>query len=146
MRLLLAVDDSPESEVAIRSLRDDLIPNNNEVLVLHAVENGKSAEDNNAPRLDSRAREAKQRDAVIKAAEFVRKTAARLASWGFRAESAVEEGDARMVILDRAKTWRPDLIVMGSHSRDSIERALMGSVSNSVMRDAECSLLIIKNL
>lgn len=47
-------------------------------------------------------------------------------------------------ILNMAKTKKPDLIVMGSHGRRGIERLLMGSVAESVLREADCPVLLIK--
>lgn len=38
-----------------------------------------------------------------------------------------------------------DLIVMGSHGRKGFGRLLMGSVSESVMREATCPVMIIKS-
>jgi nucleotide-binding universal stress UspA family protein len=36
------------------------------------------------------------------------------------------------------------LIVMGTHGRTGLERLLMGSVTEKVMRDARCSVLVVK--
>ena len=37
-----------------------------------------------------------------------------------------------------------DLIVMGTHGRTGLERLLMGSVAEKVMREARCSVLVVK--
>jgi nucleotide-binding universal stress UspA family protein len=37
-----------------------------------------------------------------------------------------------------------DLIVMGTHGRNSVTRHLMGSVAEQVMREAHCSTLVVK--
>ena len=37
-----------------------------------------------------------------------------------------------------------DLIVMGTHGRTGLERPLMGSVAEKVMREAPCSTLVVK--
>jgi len=36
-----------------------------------------------------------------------------------------------------------DLIVMGSHGRSALYRRIMGSVSEGVMREAKCPVLIM---
>lgn len=56
----------------------------------------------------------------------------------------VESGDPREVILDEAKRLSADLIVMGTHGRRGISRALIGSVAESVMRTAHCSVLVVR--
>ena len=37
-----------------------------------------------------------------------------------------------------------DLIVMGNRDRGRIRRALMGSVSDSVVRDAHCPVMVVR--
>jgi nucleotide-binding universal stress UspA family protein len=37
-----------------------------------------------------------------------------------------------------------DLIVMGTHGRTGVERLLLGSVAEKVLRDAPCSVLVVK--
>ncbi len=53
-------------------------------------------------------------------------------------------GDARILLLDLAKEWKADLIVLGSHGRRGMDRMLMGSVSESVAIHAHCSVDVIR--
>lgn len=53
-------------------------------------------------------------------------------------------GDPRAIVLDEAKTWGADLIVVGSHGRQGFERWLMGSVSEAVALHAYCSVEVIR--
>ncbi|MEL6552505.1 MAG: universal stress protein [Cyanobacteria bacterium J06621_11] len=46
-------------------------------------------------------------------------------------------------IVQAAKTWRADLIVMGSHQRKGIQELMLGSVSGYVMHHASCSVIIV---
>lgn len=52
--------------------------------------------------------------------------------------------DAAQAILDKAKEFKADLIIMGSHGRRGINRVLMGSVAESVLRHATCGVMIYK--
>jgi nucleotide-binding universal stress UspA family protein len=36
------------------------------------------------------------------------------------------------------------LIVMGTHGRTGVERLVLGSVAEKVLRDAPCSVLVVK--
>jgi nucleotide-binding universal stress UspA family protein len=54
------------------------------------------------------------------------------------------EGDAATEIVRYAHDAMIDLIVMGTHGRTGLERLLMGSVAEKVMRDAPCSVLVVK--
>ncbi len=54
------------------------------------------------------------------------------------------EGDPAKQIVRYATDGAVDLIVMGTHGRTGLERLLMGSVAEKVMRDAPCSVLVVK--
>lgn len=54
------------------------------------------------------------------------------------------EGDAATEIVRYARDAGMDLIVMGTHGRTGVERLLMGSVAERTLRDAPCSVLIVK--
>lgn len=47
-------------------------------------------------------------------------------------------------IVKTAKEWPADVIVMGSHARRGVERVLLGSVAEAVMRHAPCSVLVVR--
>lgn len=47
-------------------------------------------------------------------------------------------------ILEEAKKWDADLIVMGSHGRRGLDRFAMGSVSESVAMTAHCSVEVVR--
>jgi nucleotide-binding universal stress UspA family protein len=54
------------------------------------------------------------------------------------------EGDPAAEIVRYARDAGMSLIVMGTHGRTGLERLLMGSVAEKVMRDAPCSVLVVK--
>jgi nucleotide-binding universal stress UspA family protein len=47
-------------------------------------------------------------------------------------------------IVKSAKEWPADVIVIGSHGRSVLERVLLGSVAEAVLRHAPCSVLVIR--
>jgi nucleotide-binding universal stress UspA family protein len=53
-------------------------------------------------------------------------------------------GNPAEEIIRYAADQRIDLIVMGTHGRTGLERLLMGSVAEKVLRGALCSVLIVK--
>ncbi len=53
-------------------------------------------------------------------------------------------GDARELINETAKDLGADLIVMGTHGRRGISRALLGSVAETVVRSAPCAVLTVR--
>lgn len=56
----------------------------------------------------------------------------------------VVSGDPREVIVEKAQELHAELIVMGTHGRRGLKRALMGSVAESVARTAHCSVLVVR--
>ncbi len=63
---------------------------------------------------------------------------------GIVAAHVVETGAPADQIVEFAKQNGVDLIVMGTHGRTGLRRALMGSVAESVVRHAECPVLALK--
>lgn len=56
----------------------------------------------------------------------------------------IRAGDARDVILQTAEELGADLIVMGTHGRRGISRALLGSVAEMVVRTAPVPVLTVR--
>jgi nucleotide-binding universal stress UspA family protein len=54
------------------------------------------------------------------------------------------EGDPAGEIVRYTHDAGIDLVVMGTHGRTGLERLLMGSVAEKVMRDSPCSVLVVK--
>lgn len=56
----------------------------------------------------------------------------------------VLHGGAARVIVESARQWNADLIIVGSHGYGVWSRVLLGSVSNAVVHNAPCSVLIVR--
>jgi nucleotide-binding universal stress UspA family protein len=59
-------------------------------------------------------------------------------------EVILRAGDARDVINQTAKELGIDMIVMSTHGRRGVSRALLGSVTESVVRTAPCPVLTVR--
>lgn len=53
-------------------------------------------------------------------------------------------GDPATEIVRYATDANIDLIVLGTHGRTGVERLLMGSVAERVMREAPCTVMVVK--
>lgn len=58
--------------------------------------------------------------------------------------AVLETGDARIQIDQVARRIGADLIVMGTHGRQGIQRLLLGSVAEAVSRVAPCPVLLVR--
>lgn len=63
---------------------------------------------------------------------------------GVAADSVVKEGNPAQAIVAAAAENDCDLIVVGSHGRSGLDRLLMGSVSQQVVIQAKCPVLVAK--
>jgi nucleotide-binding universal stress UspA family protein len=145
--MLLAIDDSPHSRAATTALIEQLRPADTTVHVLHVIEL-----DAMLPPAFDFARGSRYGGEVAAqirehhdlAGRLVEETAQQLRAVGFTTVTAVAEGDPRHTILDYAAELGCNSIVLGSHGRRGFDRFVMGSVSESVVRHAHCSVYVIR--
>lgn len=62
---------------------------------------------------------------------------------GVTAEFTQSVGEPTAMICNLADSWQADLIMVGSHGRRGIRELLLGSVSNYVMHQAHCSVMVV---
>ena len=63
---------------------------------------------------------------------------------GVQLETVVLEGKPAAEIVKYAKDQGMDLIVIGTQGKQGIERILLGSVAESVIRATPCKILVVK--
>jgi len=54
------------------------------------------------------------------------------------------KGDPKTAILDEAERWGADLIILGTHGYNALERLWLGSVSRAVASNSKCSVEIVR--
>lgn len=140
MKILVAVDDSKFSEAAVQGIAGYFNPRSTEVRVVHVLAPAilsavPQMSRGYAPELEERARQAHA---------LVDKHVHKLRADGYQVDSIVETGDVREAIIDAAARWQADLILLGSHGHKGMGRLLLGSVAESVVRHAACSVLVVR--
>ena len=70
--------------------------------------------------------------------------AVRLRAAGRRVSTRVVDGAPATELIRSAQDRQADLIVVGTHGRTGLARALLGSVARNVMLHAPCSVLVIR--
>jgi nucleotide-binding universal stress UspA family protein len=143
VKILLAVDDSKFSEAAIKAVVRQAHVKDTEVRVLHVVEPPSLLVAREMGGYDPALEEVWEKESKH-ANIFVEKTAESLRSHGLKVSTAVHQGDPKSMIIDAADEWHADLIVLGSHGRNGLDRFLMGSVSEAIARHAHCSVEIVR--
>jgi len=57
----------------------------------------------------------------------------------------LREGDPAKILIELVRKQAVDLIIMGSHGRTGLTRLLMGSVTERVIHDSPCPVLVIRS-
>jgi nucleotide-binding universal stress UspA family protein len=70
---------------------------------------------------------------------------ARMRNLGVAVEGQLRQGDARDVLPSLAATVGAKLIVVGSHGRRGMARALLGSVAESVVRASSVPVVVVRH-
>jgi nucleotide-binding universal stress UspA family protein len=142
MKILLATDGSEFSLAAARSVAERPWPEGSTVRVISVAEVITPAIEPgyiDPVLMDSLREEATRhsRDAVLAAEKTIGEA-------GLKVSGIVLTGFAKGAIVDEAKEWGPDLIVVGSHGLRGITRLLIGSVAEAVAMHAHCSVEVIR--
>lgn len=148
MRILLATDGSPCSDVAVDEVARRPWPAGTMLRVISImvpptplVQEPLTVSEDLYSQLEEVERKSRG-DAVERAAERLRARSASTCDLHITAE--VLEGSPRRVIVEEAERYKADLIIVGSHGYRSWERMLLGSVSHSVALHADCSVEIVR--
>jgi nucleotide-binding universal stress UspA family protein len=151
MKLLIAYDGSEGSDIAIDELQREGLPGECEALVVSVAEvwlppPNEVPEDIFPPNVPPAVKLAHQR------AERMIEEATALAKHGservqrifprWRVSYEAMSGSPAFELLNRAREWKPDLIVVGSKGHTAMGRFVFGSVSQKVLTEARTSVLV----
>lgn len=142
MKVLIAVDDDAESQAAIE-FADRLVSTDDDVSVLHVARDvvpyiaGPFGGYLIVPPSQNDIDDQEQAEAIVE------RDAASISSAD--AKEIVDYGNPAERICSTAIDLDIDLIIIGSHDRGAFGRFLHGSVSEDVVRDAPCSVLVARS-
>jgi nucleotide-binding universal stress UspA family protein len=145
MKILVGYDGSSHADIAIDDLRWAGLPQVADAIVLSAVEwptvqalrSWGMVETDFSPEWMQRIAEA-QRVAAAGSGRLKEL----FPQWNVQLEPSA--GNPAEAILEKANTWPADLIVIGTHGRSALVRAVLGSVSLKLIREAPCSVRVAR--
>ncbi len=144
MKILFAYDGSDCANAAIQDLKRAGLPDKCEIVVFSVAEvwlpppsSFELLGSEMAGTLGDRKR--KTHELASQAADRLR---ALFPGWQVSAQ--VDSGSPAGALLDHAGQFRPDLIVVGSHGFSTIERITLGSVSQRIVTEAQCSVRVAR--
>ncbi|CAM8948189.1 hypothetical protein QQ045_017161 [Rhodiola kirilowii] len=146
-KVMVAIDESECSHYALRWLLENVDSVKDAKLyiltVLPVADFGyiyASTLGNTAPELIQSVQENQRKVAAI----LLEKAKNICAEYGIDVETISEPGDPKEVICETADKYNVQLLVVGSHGRNAIKRAFLGSVSNYCVHNAKCPVLVVK--
>ena len=63
---------------------------------------------------------------------------------GLKVTTEIKDGRAFIEIVDRARNWKADLIVVGAKGVGSVGEIVAGGTAENVVRKAQCPVLIVR--
>jgi nucleotide-binding universal stress UspA family protein len=153
-KILLATDGSREAELAARTAADLAEKTTSELHLVHvfgitpwypvypeATTPGEWVAQEENPMLE----EDLQRTSEQRAREILEAEVEKARSAGSTvAQAYLREGGVAAEVVTLAEDIGAGVIVMGSRGHGGIRRALMGSVSDAVVRHAHCPVLVVR--
>jgi nucleotide-binding universal stress UspA family protein len=134
MKVLLAIDDSATSEEMVKEVIARPWPHETVIRVISVIESERILV---VPAIVEKATAA--------ARALVETAAKSIVSRGLEASSEVVTGHPRTRIVEYAREWGADLILVGWHGHSGLTRFLLGSVARGVVRGAHCSVEIVRS-
>ncbi len=146
-RVLIAIDDSEESEKAIAygfKLANKLKAT---VALVHIVDYVIPASYSSDPVMGLESTIYVPEVANIQqehSKELINKIATKYGN-DVKIETFIKNGDPKHEIIKTAEEWQAGIIVMGTHGRRGLDHFISGSLSEDVTRVAPCPVMIIPN-
>jgi nucleotide-binding universal stress UspA family protein len=138
--ILLATDGSAEAQLAARTAADLAQRTDSDLHVLTVGAGVPISATTSPAHFEDVLRENRRQ-----AQEVLKQEAKRIEESGATVnQTHLKEGRAEEEIVERAEELGAGLIVMGSRGHSRLRRALMGSVSDAVVRHAHCPVTIVR--
>lgn len=142
MRIIVAIDGSEHAAAAAFLLGAQRWPSGTRIRLLTVVDSVYLADDYGA-RLASSFHQLLQetdREALrvnLLSANLLRRT-------GASVKIAIRQGHPGVEIVEDARAWRADVVVLGSRGRSPGEEAALGSIAAYVLVHAPCSVEVVR--
>ena len=148
MKILLALDNPRQASNLKHFLQHFSLPGKKDLYLIHVIAPQQWALRRGVkmtPRLRQKI-EATKVQLRKQSEEFLRRETKSFASEEVRCHSLVVEGIPGAEILDAIKKTGAELVILGTRGLSGLQRFLLGSVSEWILEDAPCSVLIVRGV
>lgn len=144
-RVMIGIDTSPHSAMAVEAVSGRTWPAQTQVRVLTVMDHhSASLFGHAAPPRHGGSAASPQESAKDWARRALDEAVKELHAAGLDASATIIDGSATDALLAEAQAWPADCIFLGAKGHSRIERLLLGSVSSSVAARAHCSVEIVR--
>ncbi len=156
MKVLIGYDGSPSADAALEELKRAGLPVETRVLLVTVgsiwtppadIASLPGAALTSRRLTATMAQLQNQAERTLKEAEETSSEAAARVKSDFpdwQVGTEIMSGDAGRAIIEKAAAWRADLIIVGSQNRSAIGRFFLGSVSQKIVIEANCSVRVAR--
>lgn len=96
------------------------------------------------PRTAAQIRIQHERELQVLVEDISRDVKDRFGEIGCEIAPLTEEGYATNVVLTLVRSAKPDLVVIGTHGRTGLRRAILGSIAEELISTLECDVLTVR--
>jgi nucleotide-binding universal stress UspA family protein len=145
VRILIGMDGSPDSEVAVRVVGERSWPKGTLVRLVTAFDQkmAYAIAFGHLP-VSEKPLDPKNRDEEAWVRQMTAPFAKMLEKTGLKVTDVIKAGKPWKVLVEEAENWKADCIFAGARGLGMIRRFLLGSVSNAVASRAHCSVEVVR--
>jgi universal stress protein A len=144
LRLLIAVDNSPDSSAAVVAVCNRTWPKRSEVGLIAVLDTVLAITPNPAEPSVVKWIEVADEENWDQVRQIFEPLAEKLRAAGLHAQVLIRRGNPADQVLEEAHTWGADCIFVGAKGTRGIDRLLLGSVSSAVSARAHCSVEVVR--
>ncbi len=140
-RILIALDETKSADEIVDLVKEHEWGNSATFKLISVLRNPHTGMFPTSPALDEY-----YEDSLRLCSANMKRLAAKLSN-KYGSDNVVEEilnGDPKQAIVEDARLWGADLVVLGCRYRNPQKRAVLGSVSLAVLSTAPCSVLLLR--
>ena len=143
VRILVGLDGSPSSELAVRAVAERAWPTCSAVRLIAALDPQDPLNGYLIPHFKNNSPETIGKRSWVET--FVKSAQERLAATQLEVSTRIEEGDPKHVLIADAEEWGADCIFLGaSSSNNLLQKYLLGSVATAIVARAQCSVEVVR--
>lgn len=143
MKILVSTDGSDFSRAAVEKCCQIVVrPDETQIKIVSVFEVIEPMDISISPEFSQELESSAQK----KAQEFAAQAAAQVRERfpNIDLTTQISLGAPDEILIETARTWEADIIVIGSHGRGFWGRMLLGSITDSLVHHAPCSVLVVK--